>query len=58
LYLINDNLFNNHNCYTGIIGQVSWKQLNTTCQQLLKNIQNNIQDNVKYNSFLINITLL
>jgi hypothetical protein len=23
LYLINDNLFNNHNCYTGIIGQVS-----------------------------------
>jgi hypothetical protein len=31
-----DNLFNIHNCYTGAIGQVSWKQPNTTCQQLLK----------------------
>jgi hypothetical protein len=32
----NDNLYNTHKCYTGTIGQVSYKQPNTTCQQLLK----------------------
>jgi hypothetical protein len=51
IYLFLFNLFNIHNCYTGIIGQVSWKQPNTTCQQLLRNVQNNIQDNVQYNPF-------
>jgi hypothetical protein len=50
----NDNLFYIHNGYTGTIGQVSWKQTNTTCQQLLKNAQ----DNVQYNPLLINIPLL
>jgi hypothetical protein len=56
--MIIDNLSNIHNCYTGTIGQVSYKQPKTTCEQLLKNVQNNIQDNVQYNSFLINIPLL
>jgi hypothetical protein len=43
----NDNLFNINNCHTGPIGQFSWKQPNSACQQLLKNVQNNIQDNVQ-----------
>jgi hypothetical protein len=50
----NNNLFNIHNYYTGTIWQVSWKQPNTTCQQIFKNAQNNVQ----YSPFLINIPLL
>jgi hypothetical protein len=53
-----DNLFNIHDCYTDTTGQIGRKQPDTTCSQLLKNVQNNIQDNVKYNPFLINIPLL
>jgi hypothetical protein len=34
-----DHLFNIHKRYTGTTGQVTWKQPNTKCQQLFKNVQ-------------------